>query len=62
MHYLEVALLVLGVVTLAVGYRTNRRNLLLAAGVVLFFAGVSGSSVKGFADGFVQGFTQAEST
>ena len=60
MHYLEVGSLALGVVTLAVGYRTNRRNLLLAAAVVLFFAGASGSSVNDFADGFVQGVAQPE--
>jgi len=32
----------------------------LAAAVVLFFAGASGSSAKDFADGFVQGVAQPE--
>src|SRR5690606_41909397 len=42
MYYMEIALLVAGVIVLVIGYRKNRRNVLLTAAVLLFLAGALG--------------------
>jgi len=55
MELMELSLLVLGIVLLVVGYRTNRRNVLLSAAIVLFVSGALGS----FAQGYVHGWHQA---
>ncbi len=51
MFYAQVALLVAGVALLAVGYRRNHRNLLLAGAIVLFLSGAGLDFITGFADG-----------
>jgi disulfide bond formation protein DsbB len=55
MAYMELSLLVMGIVLLVVGYRANRRNMLLSAAIVLFLSGALGS----FAQGYVHGWHQA---
>ena len=57
MYYLEIALFVIGLVVLVVGYRKNQRNVLLTAAILLFLAGALGSAVDGFSDGFNQART-----
>ena len=59
MTYIEIVLLVVGVITLVVGYRKHRRNLLLSAAIVLFLAGAIGDLVHGFNDGFTAGWHSA---
>lgn len=62
MTYIEVALLLLGVIALAVGYRKNHRNLLLSAAVILFLAGAVGDLASGFHDGFSASWSSAAVT
>ncbi|MDQ3494368.1 MAG: hypothetical protein M3485_02255 [Pseudomonadota bacterium] len=52
MSYLEIALFIVGVVVLVVGYRKNQRNVLLAAAILLFLAGALGSFVDGIIEGY----------
>jgi disulfide bond formation protein DsbB len=52
MYYVEITLFVVGLVLLIVGYRKNRRNVLLVAAIVLFLSGALGSFVKGYKDGY----------
>jgi lipoprotein signal peptidase len=54
MYYLEIALFVVGLIVLVVGYRKNQRNVLLTAAILLFLSGALGSAVDGFSDGFNQ--------
>jgi uncharacterized membrane protein YccC len=51
MDYLEIFLLLFGVVALLVGFFKNNRYILLAAGIALLVAGGLGD----FANGFMQG-------
>ena len=62
MYYMEIALLVAGVIVLVIGYRKNRRNVLLTAAVLLFLAGALGSFFDGFADGYDQARSQAQTS
>jgi disulfide bond formation protein DsbB len=52
MYYIEVALFALGVVLLITGYRRNRRNMLLAAAIVLFMSAATGPFVEGYQEGY----------
>lgn len=54
MLYFVVVLFVVGVALLAVGYRNNRRNMLLTGAIVLF----ASASVEPFVEGLVRGFMQ----
>ncbi|WP_433925286.1 hypothetical protein [Stenotrophomonas nematodicola] len=51
MYVLELGLLVVGAVLLVVGYRRNRRTMLVAAALVLLVSGVVPDVVEGFAEG-----------
>lgn len=62
MKYIELLLLVVGVVVLVVGYRRSSRNLLLSAAIMLFLAGTLGDIVHGFQDGYRQGRSAAAAT
>lgn len=56
MDWIAVALAVLGVILLLVGFAKNRRGLLVVAGIVLFVAG----SLGDFLDRWVDTAQQAE--
>ena len=58
MYLLEIVLLVAGIVLLAIGYRRNLRNLLLAGAVVLFLSAALGS----FVEGYIEGYSQSRSS
>jgi len=58
-YIMEVALLVIGVVALVVGYRRNHRNLLLTASIALFLGGALGSGIEGFIEGLTESYQQA---
>lgn len=60
MYYVEIALFIVGLVMLVVGYRKNQRNVLLTAATLLFLAGTLGSIASGFSDGYNQARPQAE--
>ena len=47
MYYFEIALFVIGLLLLVMGYRRNHRNLLLCAAITLFLAGTAPSMVVG---------------
>ena len=51
MYYLEIALFVIGIVLVVVGYRKNGRNLLLAGAVVLYLSAALPQFVGGYLDG-----------
>jgi hypothetical protein len=51
MYVVEVGLIALGAVLLVVGYRRNRRNMLVAAALVLLASGAVPELVTGFSDG-----------
>ncbi len=51
MNYFEIAMLVLGVVLVAFGYRRNGRNLLLAGAIVLYLSVAAPQFVGGLMDG-----------
>ncbi len=59
MEYVEIILLVAGVIALIAGYRLNQRNLLLSAAISLFLAGSIGDMARGFSDGFKTGSSSA---
>jgi hypothetical protein len=50
MYYFEIAMAVAGIVLLAVGYRRNGRNLMLAGAIVLFLSGTLVQFAEGFRD------------
>lgn len=52
MYYFELALFVIGLLLLVVGYRRNHRNLLLCAAITLFLSGTVGSMAEGFREGY----------
>lgn len=54
MYYFEIALFVIGLLLLVVGYRRNHRNLLLCAAITLFLAGTAPSMVEGFREGYAE--------
>ncbi len=58
-EYIELALLIAGLVALVVGYRKNRRNILLSAAIILFLAGTVGDFAHGFRDGFNAGWSSS---
>lgn len=51
-YYIALALLVLGFVLLALGYRKNNRNMLVAAALALLAAGGLPGFVAGYQDGY----------
>ena len=55
MLYVEIALIVLGIALLAVGYRKNRRNLLMAGAIVLFLSSAGAQFATRFAEGIHDG-------
>lgn len=55
MYFLEIALLLLGLVMLIAGYRKNNRNMLLAAAMILLLS----AGIEGLVDGLSQGYSQA---
>jgi len=54
MNYMELGLLVLGLVLLIFGYRRNNRNVLVAAALVLLASRAIPDFVAGLQEGFVQ--------
>lgn len=52
MYYFEIALFVIGLLLLVVGYHRNHRNLLLCAAITLFLSGTVGPMVEGFREGY----------
>lgn len=54
MPYLQIALLITGLILLATGYFKNHRNLLLAAAISLFFAGSANDLIAGIQDGYTE--------
>ncbi len=52
MYLIEIVLLAVGIALLAVGYRRNHRNLLLAGALVLF----ASAAVADLVDGFMTGW------
>ena len=61
MVYLVAALFIFGVALLAVGYRKNHRNLLLAGAIVLFVSAMIQPFGKGFIDGIHGGWSSQSS-
>lgn len=59
MEYIEIILLVVGVIALIVGYRKNQRNVLLFAAIVLFLAATVGDFAHGILDGYNTGGSSA---
>ena len=59
MTYVEIALLLAGIALLVIGYRRDRRNMLVTAAIVLFFAGSLGPLVDGFMEGWSASATTA---
>ncbi|MGC1548034.1 MAG: hypothetical protein WA777_05855 [Rhodanobacter sp.] len=55
MTYIQLGLMLVGVITLVVGYRKSHRNTLLVAAIALFLAGSVGDFTRGFANGFQEG-------
>lgn len=53
MYIIEIALFVIGLILLVVGYRNNHRNLLLCAAITLFLSAGLSSMVYGFRDGYL---------
>lgn len=53
MYYLEISLFVIGVALLIVGYRRNRRNVMLVAAILLYLSGAVGDFVKGVQEGYL---------
>lgn len=62
MTYLEVALLLAGLVLLVLGYRRDRRKILLVAAILLFFAGSIRPLASGFAKGWADGLAKTATT
>lgn len=56
MYYFEILLFITGVVLLIVGYRQNRRKIMLTAAIFLFVSGSFSSSISSFSKGFHDGF------
>lgn len=54
MLYVEIALLVLGVILLVVGYRKNNRNILVLSALVLLVSACINQFALGFKDGFTR--------
>lgn len=52
MFWLELVLVVAGFAVLVVGFRRNNRNILLAAGIVLFLSGALPDFVRGVEAGY----------
>lgn len=52
MLYVEIALLLVGICLLGLGYRRNDRNILLVAALLLLAAGTIGGFSQGLVDGF----------
>jgi len=57
MFWLELIALLGFVILMAIGYKNNNRNLMLAASILLF----AGLGLPDFIDGFTQGYAQAAS-
>ncbi|MEX2498375.1 MAG: hypothetical protein WD397_05820 [Wenzhouxiangellaceae bacterium] len=53
-NLIDVALLISGLIVLVIGYRSNNRNLLLLAAILLLFS----CALTEFATGFAEGLTQ----
>jgi membrane-bound ClpP family serine protease len=62
MKYIELALFIVGVVALVVGYRKSHRNVLLSAAIILFLAGNVGDFAHGFQEGFSAGWSSTTVT
>lgn len=62
MFYVEIVLLVLGVVLLVAGYRRDRRNLLLAGAIVLFLSSAGPQLVSGAVQGFHDGWAASSAS
>lgn len=62
MEYIEIALFIVGVVVLVIGYRKNHRNVLLSAAVILVLACTVGDFAHGFQEGFSAGWSSAAVT
>lgn len=62
MKYIELVLLIVGVVVSAIGYRKNHRNVLLFAAIILFLAGTVGNFAHGFREGFSAGWSSTAVT
>ena len=54
MYYLEVGLLLIGIVLLVMGYRKRNRNMMLVAAIFLFLSAAMDSLVGGFMEGYEQ--------
>jgi len=59
MDYLQIVLLLLGLVFLVVGYRKNSRNILLSASLLILALYVSGDFGKEFMEGFMEGYNSS---
>ena len=62
MYYVTVALLVLGLGLLVIGYRKTNRNMLATAAIALLLSGSLESLVTGFIDGANASVAEAPST
>lgn len=54
MKYIELALFIVGVVALVIGYRKNHRNVLLSAAIILFWQAPLGTLLMVSKKGSVQ--------
>ena len=52
MYFFEIAILLVAIAILVLGYRKNNRNLLLTGAIALFIAGIASETVQGFIEGF----------
>ncbi len=51
-YWIDLILLVAGIIVLVIGYRRNHRNLMLIAAILLLLSGTLTDAATGFAAGF----------
>jgi hypothetical protein len=52
MLYVEIGLFVIGAGLLALGYRKNQRDVMVAAALVMFVSSMAGDFLEGFHEGY----------
>lgn len=62
MYYVTIALLLVDIVLLAIGYRKNNRNMLATSSIVLLLSGSLESMAPGFLDGATESVAATPST
>jgi len=62
MKYVELGLVLIGVLLLVIGYRKNNRNILFVAAIAMFVSGSIGDFAHGFANGYLDGSASTSSS